>query len=650
MTVEELVAYYNTITNNISTLSQDVMSFAEGVNQTLIDNFTFPEEDDQISWYEHFSDTLNELKNLPWMDQDLPDFKTQTEDYKSMITSLRQAIDTLFDSISSQLPDIPSIESSGSYNIDTDINSPSYPDVSLLNIPSLPSILEIAVPIISSFEEKQVSKERYSIQELLQYITSMFEVVQGYLNDMSQSIEVSTDFDFNFSSIPFMKDLSRWEETKGILTPFLKEINLSQIENVFRGESLDSYVFSEEFVKALADFSDQIVRVAPISYLKTLKMERELDAIMGDSWNRGFSDDVMDGRTFYDITVHRIQNEAELAQQKTKILRTYGERVWKMVENKTELYKALSSYILVSYYSLVDMTTRLYNFQIKQIGERLNAVDKTIRLNLEKLRTAIGLAKTELTACKAYIQQWISNQAFSLEKQILDKETFILELKHIQEKMRLFVQDIRRLSGKLNQDLLNVRLYQLKGAVLQQQARFESIKNDQVLLESKNDVLASMQDFIGMNLLESKLGFINNSQRAKLQILQLYVNYLESILRKYKFSQPYSDLLTQISNLKAQLSKFAVEAEGEQRIRGTWLSLLGNRIESESYDYRLMMRKILYDTERAFDLALMHLHNRLSKESTKYNTLGDYYEKQIRGVLSSAHTIVSITNRIMEEQ
>ena len=654
MELDELVRYYNQITNNISTIGNEVINFSDEVKEVVINTFSVPEGGDEPSAYDHFSGRdwtgfLNELEHkIPDLDIDIPDFSVDSSDYKSIITSLNNALDHLFDEASSYLTKFPSIFiREGDAVPEYSFNYP-YPENISPSIPELSLIPDSYIFQIPDLDVTYPNKETFSANDFLNYINNYISRIVEVLDVISIEIDVSHDFNLEID-ISFYKDTKKFRDWKekdyDKVLGYQSQIDLDLIKKVVEGERLDSYVFSEEMIKSLADFSERVVRVAPLKHLKTLELEKELDQLSSEAVSRGFSDDVIDGSLYYDISLHKLKVKNELAGIKSKVLSEYGERVWRMVENKTALFNVFSSFLLLSYFSLVDMISKVYMAEIRRVNQYISVLERFWQLKIRQVDSLINKVKSNLSMLIADVRQKLLNETVDLDSETFSKQALSLLIENVNQKIQRFLQTLKTFSTKVREERTKLDLYQIKSYSIQQQMRLETIKSDQCIIKNRNNLLTALRDITDMDILSSKLDFISRNQRAKLEVVRTYLDYISTALRKYN---NIPDLTRQIENLRAEIDKFSIQSNAESRIKNLWLSTMDERAERDVFDYRLFMKKALFDVDRATDFALIHLRDRLNKDTTKYRILGEYYERNIRGVLSAAHTIVSMTDKLLE--
>ncbi|RLC49299.1 MAG: hypothetical protein DRH57_00320 [Candidatus Cloacimonadota bacterium] len=653
MDLNELVNYYNQITNNISVIGNEIVNFSDEVKSVVVNTFTVPEGDDDPSAYDHFAgdswtDFLDELENkVPDIDIDIPDFSVDSSDYKAIISSLNDALDQLFEEASSYVINLPSISIREGDDIPDYSFEYTYPENISPSIPELPTIPDPYIFQIPDLDIEVPDKETFSVNDLLIYINDYVAQIVEALDSISVNLDVSHDFnlDIDTSFYRDAKSLDDWKKDYDRVLGYQGRIDLNLIKEVVEGERLDSYVFSEEMIKSLADFSERVVRVAPLKHLKTLELEKELDQLSSEAVSRGFSDDVIDGSLYYDISLHKLKVKNELAEIKAKVLSEYGERVWKMVENKSALFNIFSSFLLLSYFSLVDMVSKIYMTEIRRVNQYISILERFWQLKIRQVDSLINKVKSNLSMLVADVRQKLLNETIDLDSEIFSKQALSLLVENVNQKIQRFLQTLKTFSTKVREERTKLDLYQIKSYLIQQQMRLETIKSDQYIVKNRNNLLTALRDITDMDILSSKLDFISRSQRAKLEVVRTYLDYISTALRKYN---NVPDLTRRIENLRAEIDKFSIQSNAESRIKNLWLSTMDERAGRDTFDYRLFMKKALFDVDRAVDFALMHLRDRLNKDTTKYRILGEYYERNIRGVLSAAHTIVSMTDKLLE--
>jgi len=663
MNINDLLGFYSSITDTINFVSGEISSFAEEVSDVINFDFSVPEPTEFPTNLTRYSDPLVDFSHLPQLTSDYPDFEASPENYKATITELRHAVDGLLNTLQDITPDLGCFELNSLPDPpNTDIN-PDYPSLTLEfgNIPSPPNIPDLNIPSIPNLEEISVAKEKHVVEDIISYFESLANYI-GQIKQLlqNQSIDVDTDFPNGVNIAPAKKTLEDWLECDYNPTMTkLTNIDLDGLADAVAGTNIDSYryyMLPDGFVEAVMDFAENIegldlIRKEPLSYLDSLRLSREIEDILGEATVRGFNEDVIDERVAYDITLHRIQTQLGLTEKKGKILSSCSEQMWKAVDRKPKLYNQLSTWLLVSYYSLVDNILKLYQVKIKTIQERIDLVDKAIKANQSRLQILSASALNLFANIETQIRNFVSklkSQVLEIQSETLISQADLLESQAIVKKITEYVQKIRITEAKLKEIQSRLSLYEVKAGLFESQLRFEVLKNNQVILENQNNVLSTLTQFIDYDKLVEQYRLLANIQEGKLSVFNDYISYLITVVSKLTQTPKVVKLRGRLKNLQAQINKFLVQRQAKDTVMNTWQASLSDRWTVDSYDYKKLMQKIVYDAQAAVTFAETHLIDRMAKASGKFNTLGEYYSKKVAGALSAAHTVVGITNRILE--
>jgi len=664
MDVSDLLGFYSDATDLITQVSEEVSSFAATASDIINFNFSIPELSSAPAELSNYPDPLIDLSTLPRLSWDYPNIPLSPEDYKSAITDLRHVVDRLLDAFQNIVPDLGQLSLTSLPDVPvTDINL-EYPSLTLdtKDIPSLPNVPSLNLPTIPSVEDVSTKTKTYSVEDITGYFESLADYIaqiRQLLQD--QPIEVDTDFPNDAEIATAKKTLNDWLLHDYIPTlAKMDSIDLAGLVDVVEGTSIEGYryyILPDGFVKAVMDFAENIngldlPRKEPISYLDSLRMSEEIEQLLGETADRGFNEDVIDEGAAYDITLHRIKTQLELTEKKGKVLSSYTDQMWKAIDRKPKLYNQLSTWLLVSYYSLVDNIAKLYQVKIKTIQERIDLVDKAVKANQTRLRVLISSSLNLFINIETRIRNLTSKlkaQTLEAQSEVLATQAEALESQAIAKKIAEYVQKIKLAETAFKEVQTRLRLYEVKAGVLSSQLQFEILKNNQIILENQNEVLSTLTQFIDYDKLSEQYRLLANLQESKLSVFSDYVSYLTTVVEKLTQTPDVVKLRGELKNLKAQISKFLIQREGKDQMMSTWQSSLTDRWAVDSYEYKKLMQKIVYDAEASVVFSESLLADMIARNSGNFDVLGNFYSEKAAGALSAAHTVVSLTNKILEE-